>query len=194
MGLKFKKTETFGDIPVYQQVHEVSQSGYTLETTGLVAGSILPAGTVIIADDSTRKAKAVKSANVVEVAAADALVYRVAKGSQLSVGDNIALGLKGKAYPITAIDKSNANYDSLTVGTTLGAAAVGVPLFQSSTTGATNSALSATPTGTLYEPTLIEANATITVVLRGTVYARRIPGVSADVKALLPLIIFSQSK
>jgi hypothetical protein len=194
MGLKFKKTETFGDIPVYQQTHEVSQSGYTLDVAGLAAGSILPAGTVIIADDATRKAKALKTAKVVEVAASDALVYKVAKGSQIAVGDNIGFGLKGKAYPVTAIDKSNANYDAVTVSTTLGAAAVDAPVFQSSTTGATNSALSGTPTGLLYEPTLVEANATITVVLRGTVYARRIPGVPADVKALLPLIIFSQSK
>lgn len=194
MGLKFKKTVVDGDIPVYQQVHEVSQGGYTLDTDGLVAGSTIPAGSVIIADDATRKAKVLKTANVVEVAAADAVVYKVAKGSQIAVNDNIGLGLKGKAYPVTAIDKSNANYDALTVSTTLGAAAVGVPVFQSSTTGATNSALSGTPTGTLYESTLVEANATITVVLRGTVYARRIPGVPADVKALLPLIIFSQSK
>lgn len=194
MGLKFKKTETYGDIPVYQQVHEVSQSGYTLDTTGLIPGSIIPAATVVIADDATRKVKIVKSAKVVEIAAADALVYKVSKGGQFAVGDNIGLVLKGKAYPITAIDKTNVLYDSLTVGTTLGAAAVDAPLFQSSTTGATNSALSGAPTGTSYEATLVEDNSTMTVVLRGTVYARRIPGVPADVKALLPLIIFSQSK
>lgn len=194
MGLGLKRKEATGDIPVYQLVHEVSQGGYTLDTVGLVAGSIIPAGSVIIADDATRKAKVLKSAIVVEVAAADALVYGIAKGSPIAVGDNIALGLKGKAYPVTAIDKTNVNYDALTVGTTLGAATVGTPLFQSSTTGATNSALSGTPTGLLYEARTVEPNTTLTVVLRGTVYARRIPGVSADVKALLPLIIFSQSK
>lgn len=194
MGLGLKRKTATGDIPVYQLVHEVSQGGYTLDTDGLVEGSIIPAGSVIIADDATRKAKVLKSASVVEVAAADALVYRVAKGSQIAVGDNIGLGLKGKAYPVTAIDKSNANYDALTVGTTLGASTVGAPLFQSSTTGATNSALSGTPTGLLYEARTVEPNTTLTVVLRGTVYARRIPGVPADVKALLPLIIFSQSK
>jgi hypothetical protein len=194
MGLGLKRKEATGDIPVYQLVHEVSQGGYTLDTDGLVEGSVIPAGSVIIADDATRKAKVLKSATVIEAAAADALVYRVAKGSQIAVGDNIGLGLKGKAYPVTAIDKSNANYDGLTVGTTLGAAAVSAPLFQSSTTGATNSALSGTPTGLLYEARKVEPNTTLTVVLRGTVYARRIPGVPADVKALLPLIIFSQSK
>lgn len=193
MALKFKKTETFGDIPVYQQVHEVSQSGYTLDTSGLIAGSVLLPGTVIIPDDATRKAKVLKSAKVVAIAAADALVYQVEKGHQFATGDNISLVLKGKAYPAT-VDKSNSLYDTLTVATTLGAAAVGATLYQSSTTGATNSALSGTPKGLLYEPCIVEENATLTVVLRGTVYARRIPGVPADVQALLPLIIFSQSK
>ena len=93
MGLKFKKTETFGDIPVYQQVHEVSQSGYTLDATGLIAGSVLAPGTVIIPDDATRKAKVLKSAKVVAIAAADALIYQVEKGHQFATGDNISLVL-----------------------------------------------------------------------------------------------------
>jgi hypothetical protein len=193
MGLKFKKTETYGDIPVYQQVHEVSQAGYTLDTTGLIAGSVLLPGTVIIPDDITRKARIVKSAKVVAVADANALVYQVEKGHQFATGDNISLVLKGKAYPAT-VDKTNPLYDTLTVGTTLGAAAIGASIYQSSTTGATNSALSGTPKGTLYEHCVVEDNSTLTVVLRGTVYARRIPTVPADVQALLPLIIFSQSK
>jgi len=191
-GLK-KRNEVAGDIPVYQLVHEVSQGGYTLDTDGLIAGSIVPAGTVFIANDTTRKAKPIKTATVVAVAAADALVYQVAKGSHFANTDNISLVLKGKAYPAT-IDKSNALYDTLTVATTLGAAAIGAVIYQSATTGATNSSLSGLPTGTLYESAKVEANTSITLALRATIYARRIPGVPADVKALLPLIIFSQSK
>jgi len=193
MGLGLKRKEATGDIPVYQVVHEVSQGGYTLDTDGLVAGSIIPAGTVMIGDDATRKAKVLKSATIVEAAAADALVYKVSKNHQFATGDNISLGVKGKAYPAT-VDKSNANYDTLTVPTSLGLAAVGAVLFQSSTTGATNSAVAGVPTGTLLESRKVEANTTLTLALRATVYARRIPGVPADVKALLPLIIFSQSK
>jgi hypothetical protein len=191
-GLK-KRNEVAGDIPVYQLVHEVSQGGYTLDITGLVAGSVVPAGTVFIADDATRKAKPIKTATIVAVAAADALVYQVAKGSQFATGDNVALVVKGKAYPAT-IDKSNTLYDTLTVPTSLGTAAVGATIFQSSTTGATNSALLGVPTGTLLENAKVEPNTSITLALRATIYARRIPGVPADVKALLPLIIFSQSK
>ena len=193
MGLGLKRREATGDIPVYQIIHEVSQGGYTLDITGLIAGSIIPAGAVFIGDDATRKAKLIKTATVVEMAAADALVYKVSKDHQFATNDNISLVLKGKAYPAT-VDKSNPNYDTLTVSTTLGAAAVGAVLYQSSSTGATNSALSGTPTGLLLESRKVEANTTLTLALRATVYARRIPGVPADVKALLPLIIFSQSK
>jgi hypothetical protein len=193
MALKFKRTDVDGDIPVFQQTHEVSQSGYTLDTTGLIAGSKIPVGSVLIADDLTRKAKLVKTATIVEAAAGGALAYKVAKGNQLATGENISLVFKGAAYPAT-VDRSNALYDLLTVPTSLGAAAVGAVLYQSATTGASNSAIVGTPKGLLYHSTIVEDNATVTIVLRGTVYARRIPGVPADVQALLPLIIFSQSK
>lgn len=197
MGLKFKKTEVEGDIPVYQQVHEVSQSGYTLDTTGLIAGTVIPAGTVYIPDDATRLAKPVKSATLVAIAAANAVAYQVAKGHQIAIGDYIGLILKGKAYAVTAIDKTTSPlYDTITVGTTLNTAEipVGSVVYQSATTGTTNSSLSGVPKGTSLESTLVEANSTLTLALRATIYARRIPGVPADVQALLPLIIFSQSK
>lgn len=193
MGLGLKRKEATGDIPVYQIVHEVSQGGYAFDINGLIPGSTVPAGTVFIADDNMRKAKPLKTATVVAIAAADALVYQIAKGSQFATGNNIALVVKGKAYPAT-IDKSNALYDTLTVPTSLGAAAVGDVLFQSATTGATNSSLPGVPTGTLLEDRKAEANTSLTLALRATIYARRIPGVPAEVKALLPLIIFSQSK
>lgn len=193
MGLGLKRREATGDIPVYQVIHEVSQGGYALDIAGLIPGSTIPSGSVFMADDATRKARLVKSATVIEVAAADALVYKIGKDHQFATGDNVGLVLKGKAYPAT-VDKSNTLYDILTVLTTLGAAAVGTVLFQSNTTGASNSSLSGVPSGTLLEARKVEANTSLTLALRATVYARRIPGVPADVKALLPLIIFSQSK
>lgn len=193
MGLGLKRKEATGDIPVYQVVHEVSQSGYALDTTDLVPGSTVPAGSVFIANDATRKAKLLKTATIVEAAIDGALVYKVAKGHQIATGNNVALGVKGKSYPAT-VDKSNALYDTLTLPTSIGAVAVGDVLFQSATTGASNSSLTGVPTGTLLEDRKVEANTSLTLALRATVYARRIPGVPADVKALLPLIIFSQSK
>lgn len=47
--------------------------------------------------------------------------------------------------------------------------------------------------GLLYNDTLIEDNAFVTVVTRGTVYENRIPETEQTVKDALPLIIFSKS-
>ncbi|MDO6389004.1 hypothetical protein Q4E40_02610 [Pontibacter sp. BT731] len=52
------------------------------------------------------------------------------------------------------------------------------------------------PTGLLYEDVVVEANAQVSVVLAGTVYARRIshaPSKTAAIIAKLPKITFSQS-
>ncbi|MDR1371922.1 MAG: hypothetical protein LBJ17_02175 [Dysgonamonadaceae bacterium] len=70
----------------------------------------------------------VKTAKVRTAADANATTYQVEKGHNFKVGD--FLGNAAKAYAITAIDTSNASYDVLTVGTTLGAAAVGHVLFE----------------------------------------------------------------
>ncbi|MDR2627126.1 MAG: hypothetical protein LBC40_03725 [Dysgonamonadaceae bacterium] len=50
--------------------------------------------------------------------------YRVKKGHQFKVGQFVTSGdaASVKAYAITAIDVSNADYDVITVGTTLGVA------------------------------------------------------------------------
>lgn len=47
--------------------------------------------------------------------------------------------------------------------------------------------------GLLYNDTLIEDNAFVTILTRGTVYENRIPAIDQLVKDALPLIIFSKS-
>lgn len=47
--------------------------------------------------------------------------------------------------------------------------------------------------GLLYDSVKVEEGANVAVVLRGTVYERRIPAVSNTIKGKIPLIIFSQS-
>lgn len=61
-----------------------------------------------------------KTAQVVTAATATAKTYEVAKGHHFKVGDFIAIGNNG-GQKITAIDKTNAAKDIITVGTTLGA-------------------------------------------------------------------------
>ena len=194
MGLGFKRTLGVGSIPVFQGTGKdisLAQGGFGLDITGLIAASILPAGTPMIFDEATRLAKPLVTAKVYEAAGAADVVYKVAKGSQVKVGDYLASVQGGKAYAITVVDTSNASYDSLTVGTTIGVALLDSTLFISSATGA-SAAAHATVSGLLYSDTKVEAGESVSVVIRGTVYARRVP-YTTDIAADLPHIIFSQS-
>lgn len=193
MGLGLTQTLSTGGIPVFQKVFEVAQGGLTLDTTGLTAASTIPAGSAMGYNEATRKASLVKTAKVTAIAGGSATDYQVAKGHLFAVGEYIALVVGGKAYAITVIDTSNADYDVLTVGTTLTAAAVGDILFKSSATGATAAVYAVSARGLLYEDCIVSANQSLSVVLRGTVYQNRVPSVTTAIKALLPNIIFSQS-
>lgn len=192
MGLHVTKTVLNAGKVIWQKVLETVRGGFRLDTTGLTDGATIPGGSLFTFDESTRVARLIKTATLQAPATASATTYRVLKGHLFAIGDNIAHTLGGTAYPITAIDKTNADYDEITVGTTLaGTPAAGAALFQSTATGA--SAATAEPNGLLYEDTDVSSHADVAIVSRGTVYARRIPGVPVTLRAKLPLIIFSES-
>jgi hypothetical protein len=197
MSLQPVKTTAAGDITVWQNVFETALGGFTLDTTGLTtlaAGSVLKAGLPFGFDESTRKARCIKVATLYANATNSATTYQVLKGHNAIVGEYFGYTVGGAAYAITAIDISNAGYDILTVGTTLGVAiTAGNALFQSSATGASAAALIVTPKGLLYDETDPAANATLSVVIRGTVYHRRIPTVPASIKTALSSIQFSEA-
>ena len=167
---------------------QVAQGGFTLDDATLPVGSIIPIGTPIGFDESTRLAKVGKMAIAQASATNVAVEYKVLKGHIFTVGMLINSGA-GTAQAITEIDTSNANYDLVKVGTTLGVAVTAGDAIFVGDIGAT------APKGLLYASVEIGANglAEVTVVLRGTVYARRIPPVPTAVRAKLPLIIFSES-
>ena len=194
MGLGYKTKQGTEGIPVFQGTGkdiQLAQGGFLLEKGGLSDGTVIKAGTPMIFDESTRKASFVATGKVVETAAADALNYKVAKGHTLKIGDNFASKPSDKAYPITAINTSNPDYDVITVGTTIGAVAIDSLVFASTTTGADNSSFGNVK-GLLYSDRIVGDGESCSVVIRGTVYARRIP-YSAELEAALPRIIFSQS-
>lgn len=194
MGLGFKKVVGTGSIPVFQGYGKdlsLAQGGFGLDITGLPVGAIIPAGTPMLFDEATRLAKPFVSAKITEVAGATATDYKISKGSLLKVGDNFGSVKGGKAYPITVINTSNAGYDVVTVETTLTALAVGDLVFASTATGATAGALPAIK-GLLYSDAIVESGESVSVAIRATVYARRVP-YSADIAAVLPHIIYSQS-
>ena len=180
-------------VVVFKRVDHTETGGFTLDITGLTVGAIMKAGSLMSFDASNRMAKVVVSGTMAESAADGATTYKIAKGSIFVVGNNFAAVTGGKAYPITAIDASGADYDVITVGTSIGAVNAGAAVFASSATGATAAAYGSTIKGLLMEDTKISKNVTVDVVTHGVVYARRIPGAPVDVRAALPLIIFSES-
>lgn len=199
-GIGVSRAFGTGSIPVWQGTNkdiQLAQGGFALDVTGLVPGDVLKPGTPLVYNEATRQATVLHVGTITAVAGGTATSYQIAKGSTFKVGDNFATGATGgKAYPITAIDKSNSDYDTVTVGTSIGAAAVGDLVYASTATGATASALPAI-NGLLYEETEVfpaGLRNSVSAVIRGTVYARRIP-YSAAIASLtgLKFIIFSQS-
>jgi hypothetical protein len=187
-------TSTSQNPPVFQTVEENAQGGFRLDTSVLPAGNTVLAGTPIGYNEATRVANVVKTAILNASATNTATQYQIKKGHHFKVGDNVASVVGGTAYAITAIDQTNAAYDLITVGTTLGITfSAGDVLFQSSGNGATAAAYSVSARGLVYQDVDVVTGADVSVTIKGTVYERRMPGVTAAIKALLTNIFFSQS-
>jgi hypothetical protein len=188
-GLGVSRKLSIGAIPVWQGIAKdirLVQGGFLLDQTGLVAGDVVPAGTPVVFNETTRTATYLPTAVIYEDAGAAAVAYKVKKGHTLKVGNYFASGaIGGKAYAITAIDTTNASYDTVTVGTTIGAVTAGDTAYASTATGATASALPAI-NGCLYrEIEFTVTGAPCSVVQEGVAYRRRVPYTASIAAALL---------
>lgn len=181
-------------IPVFDAKTVVTlPGGFQLIVTNLIAGTILPAGSALIIDEAARTATVLKSVSVYANATNSATTIQVAKGSQFKVGDDIGKATGVKSIDITAIDTSNANYDTLTVSATLGyALTAGDTLVQA--TSASSTAAIAVPKGLLYNDTFVINNATCSAGVGGIWYLRRIPPLATETQKALSPIIFTNSK
>lgn len=112
------------------------RGNYILDVTGLAVGSYVPSFTPIAADLKAKTAKIVVNVLVVEAADTAATSIKISKGSYLVAGMFIGTGSKGAK--VTAIDKTNVDYDVVTVEATIGAALkVGDVLFEATAVGGT---------------------------------------------------------
>lgn len=163
--------------------------GVTINVANL-GGSAILEGTPI-AKGSNGLFEVVKTAQVVTNAAQGATTIEVAKGHHFVVGDYLAFSSSNKGVAITAIDKSNAEKDVITIGSGLAAAitagACGVAT-QSTTTYApkfnavavagsnydvvagTNTFVDAWVIGVIREANAPIANDAIKTALKGVVY------------------------
>jgi hypothetical protein len=196
MSMIPKSSVVITGIPIWQTVHalETVQGGLTLDRTGLTTGAILAGGSPVSYDEATRLARVVLMANMYEAAVGTPTLYRVKKGTNLQVGQNVAYTPGGPAYAITAINTTNAAYDELTLATSIGAVPVTGALFVSSANGAAAATYGITgKSGLLYQDYEVDDDVTVSVVIVGTVYARRIPAMQQALKDSFKRITFSDS-
>ena len=130
MGLKIKRqsdtrvvhacTHNLADIP----------NGVTVKSAELIPGVMLKEGTAIgLGSDGLYHV--IKTAVVLENVGSTGTSIKVAKGHHFKVGNFVMSALNGKAYAITAIDTtSEATYDTITIGTTIGAIAKDVVIME----------------------------------------------------------------
>ena len=132
--------------------------GVTFEDADIAAGTLLMPLTPLAVDLKARKAKAVKNVRVVETVTSGTKV-KVAKYSLAFVGMFVGNGTAGAK--ISSIDKSNANYDLLTLSAAMTPKADDV-LFEA--TAADGVTPKATANFLNYATTKVEAGATVTPI------------------------------
>lgn len=202
MGMSLTRALGANSIPVWQGTAkdiQLVQGGFLLVAPGQALKNVVLAGTPCVFDETARTATIVGVGTAFANAGATDVTYPVNKGHIFKVGDYFSTGaIGGKAYPITAIDSTTyTDHDVITVGTSIGAATAGDTFYASTATGATASALPAI-NGLVYADTVIDAGVVdVSVVIRGTAYARRMPysaAIAAALNANGAKIIYSQSK
>lgn len=120
-GQKFNLKPEYKQEEFYRVDTGVRKSGpWKLDIANLVVGSVLPVFTPVQADLKKRTIVPVRNMKVVEAYATgeSALSIKIAKGSLAYIGMFVGSGKKGAE--VTAIDKSNANYDVLTIKAAFG--------------------------------------------------------------------------
>lgn len=138
---------------------------YKLDTANLVEGSFLPVFTPVYADLKKKFAYLVRNVQVIEAYAtgADALSIKVAKNSLAYVGMFVGSGKKGAK--VTAIDKSNKEYDVLTIEAAFGEnIAKDAVLFEAKAVAGTEQKYIAN--SALYNRTKVEDGIVIVTLLR----------------------------
>jgi hypothetical protein len=178
---------------VFHSKIEDLQGGITLSAADFVADDIIPAGTVV-GKDGGGLFHAIKTAKLYTAAGNTDTTYQVYKGHGFKVGDFIAALTGAKASAITVIDTSNASYDVLTVGTTLGVViAQYAGIFQAAAQATSNtSAFKYTPFAVTGDDVKIKTgdNHLVDAYLRATLFDADAPIVTAQIKAALPHILW----
>jgi len=189
----FTSTDSAVSKIVFHKMIEDIQGGVTISIADYTDGFILPAGSVI-GKGSNGLFRVLKTAKLTADATNTATTYQVEKGHGFKVGEFLASATGAKAYAITVVDTSNANYDVLTVGTTLGLAyTAGQGLFKAlAESTSTSSAFVVTPYAVTGQDLKLVAgdNNFIDAYLRATLFEANAPVATSQIKTALPQILW----
>lgn len=197
-----KKEREFQYPPGIEKIIEDVIGGGTIDRASL-RGSLfngqplaeLPPLVVVVRNDNGVYC-ALKTARVFETAAEAATSIKVAKNHLFAVGDFVTVGgdLKGASDQISAIDKSNAGYDVITLAATIGGTAKGAVLVQAKDKQAAGSVVlpyDGEAVITMSKVDLTVANQQSGLLVRGTVNESCMPfPIDKGIKALMPFIRF----
>lgn len=170
-------------------LHRVADipGGVSIDTSKL-GGAVLKEGTPL-GKGSDGLYLVVKTAVVAENAGSSATEIKVAKGHHFLAGDKISNGT-ANAQTISSIDKSNASYDVITVGTTLGAAlTAGNVLIEANSGAATLAVTPIAVAGSSYDVTAGE-NLFVDAWLIAVVKEGSAPAVSTAIKTALKTVVY----
>lgn len=190
-----KKQSEFQYAPGIEKIIEDIQGGGTIARAELkgIIDELPPI--VIVGKDEKGLYHVVKTALVTSAAAADAVTIQVAKNHVFKAGEAVTIGgaLAGASELITAIDKSNPAFDTITIAGAIGAAAIGNVLVLAETKAAAKaSKFKYTPEViTMNKVDVTVANQQSGLLVRGTVNEAVMPyPVDDAIKALLHFIRF----
>jgi hypothetical protein len=163
-GFKYdlKAKETLHEYCRFETVYRLS-GGFNLVITNMAEGSVIPPLAPLSIDFATRKATVAKNVRIVDNAAAADTTLKIAKRSLAYVGMIVGTGSNGAT--VSAIDRTNGNYDELTLSAALGAAvSKGDILFEAAAGGGTTVKNKANFLN--YAFTKVQPGATVTAVGR----------------------------
>ena len=186
----YRKKETeFQYTPGIETILEDVQGGGTVARASVKAVIDELPPLVIVGKDANGLYQVVKTAKMQAAAGATDVAYKVLKNHLFVVGDVVTpSGLAKVAATITAIDKTNATYDTITVDATLTAAAKDTLLVLANAAAAAGAAvLKYTPSAiTMNKVDTTVANQQSGLLLKGTVRESVMPyPIDAAIKAIL---------
>jgi len=170
------------------------------------AQALIPGGTPYEVNEAARTAKICYRFEVYEAASnsataiklvKDASVYNLLQVGMVLMKMPVSLTGTATAHTITAIDTSHADYDEITLNTTLGVALVAGDILAEADGDGSGRSLEAVADGLSYADRFIEKDElgySTSVVYEGTILNRRIRKIADIEKDKLNRILFSESK